>query len=219
MAVKTVKRLLRSNTGPSGTLNSDKFLRAILQLRNTPDATCHLSPAQVVFGRPLRDSFSFLNRLEKFSNRHIHPIWREAWKEKESALRTRYHKTAEALSSHCRPLSPLHIGDRCYVQNQTGPHPNRWDRSGTVIETPGYDSYIVKVDGSGRITRRNRKFLRKFTPVETTVSECPPPPISNPLVETTTSPPSPPSPPDLPRRSSRQTHPPPSYDADSGRWI
>ena len=32
-----------------------------------------------------------------------------------------------------------------------------------MIETPGHDSYLVKVDGSGRVTKRNRRFLRKFT--------------------------------------------------------
>ena len=164
VAVKSMKRLLRSNTGPNGSLNTDNFLRAILQLRNTPDSDCHLSPAEVMFGRPLRDAFSFINRLEKFSNPHLRPTWRSAWHEKESALRQRYHRTSEALSSHSRPLPPLSEGDRCYIQNQTGRFPKRWDRSGTVMECLGHDSYTIKVDGSGRLTKRNRQFLRKFTP-------------------------------------------------------
>ena len=42
VAVKSVKRLLRSNVNPSGSLNSDKFLKALLQLRNTPDPDCKL---------------------------------------------------------------------------------------------------------------------------------------------------------------------------------
>ena len=37
VAVKSTKRLLRSNIDASETLNSDKFLRTLLQLRNTPD--------------------------------------------------------------------------------------------------------------------------------------------------------------------------------------
>ena len=37
VAVKTAKRLLRSNTGPTGSLEHDRFVRAMLQLRNTPD--------------------------------------------------------------------------------------------------------------------------------------------------------------------------------------
>ena len=69
-----------------------------------------------------------------------------------------------------RPLDPLQIGDRCYIQNQAGNHPKRWDRSGTIVESPGFDSYTIKVDGSGRLTRRNRRYLRKFMPVSPTIS-------------------------------------------------
>ena len=165
VAVKTVKRLLRSNTTPSGSLDTEKFLTAMLQLRNSPDPECNLSPAQVLYGKPIRDSLAFVNCLEKYSNPHIRPTWREAWREKEAALRTRYHRTAESLGAHARPLRPLYPGDKCYVQNQTGNYPKRWDRSGTVLEALEHDSYIVKVDGSGRLTRRNRQFLRKFEPV------------------------------------------------------
>ena len=165
VAVKTVKKLLWSNTGPSGTLDTEKFLTAMLQLRNTPDPECRLSPAQVLYGRPLHDSLAFVNRLEKFTNPDIRPIWREAWREKEAAFQTRFHRTSESLASHARPLQPLRPDDKCYVQNQTGNYPKRWDSSGTVLELLGHDSYIIKIDGSGWLTRRNRQFLRKFKPV------------------------------------------------------
>ena len=153
-----------SNTGPAGNLDQDRFLRAILQLRNTPDPGCHLSPAQIIFGRPLRDSLSFVNKLEKFSNPNVRPLWRDAWAAKEEALRTRITRTTEALKAHSRPLRPLTIGERVLLQNQRGHHPTKWDRSGTVLESPGHDQYRVKVDGSGRLTLRNRRFLRAYTP-------------------------------------------------------
>ena len=159
VAVKSAKRLLRSNTGPSGTLNSDNFLRVMLQLRDTPDPDCNISPAQIVFGKPMRDAFSFVNRRVKFSNPHVRPTWREAWQEKESALRQRFHRSSETLDEHARPLPPLAVGNKCYIQNQTGNNPKRWDRSGTVVEVGDYDSYNIKVDGSGRISKRNRRFL------------------------------------------------------------
>ena len=52
VAVKSAKRLLRSNTDSSGTLDNDRFLRAMMQLRNTQHPDCNTSPAEIVFGRP-----------------------------------------------------------------------------------------------------------------------------------------------------------------------
>ena len=71
LGVKTSKRLLRSNTGPTGCLDHDRVGRAMLQLRNTRDPDSSLSPAQIILGRPLRDSLSFVNRLEKYSKTHM----------------------------------------------------------------------------------------------------------------------------------------------------
>ena len=102
--------------------------------------------------------------IEKFSNPHIRPLWRQAWAAKEEALRTRITRTTESLNAHSRPLRPLTLGERVFLQNQQGPNPTKWDRSGVVVESAGHDQYRVKVDGSGRITLRNRRFLRAYTP-------------------------------------------------------
>ena len=56
-----------ANVSPNGDLDEDSFLRALLHLRNTPDPDCDLSPAEIVFGRPLRDAFFFVNRIAKFT--------------------------------------------------------------------------------------------------------------------------------------------------------
>ena len=54
------------------------------------------------------------------------------------------------------------------IQNQTCPHPNKWDKTGVIIEVHQFDQYmyVVRVDGSDRITLRNRKFLRGYVPVQ-----------------------------------------------------
>ena len=176
VAVKTAKRLLMSNVGPTGSLDQDRFLRAMLQLRNTPDQDCNLSPAQIVFGRPLAGPLRFANRLEKFANPHIRPLWQDAWAAKEEALRTRMSRTTESLSAHCKPLRPLALGEKVFLQNQQGPSPNKWDRSGVVVESLAHDQYRVRIDGSGRLTLRNRRFLRSYTPVATCAQR---PPLSS----------------------------------------
>ena len=169
VAVKQAKRLLRSNVNESGSLDSDKFLTAMLQLRNTPDSDCQVSPAEIMYGRQLRDGFAFLNKLDKFSNPAVRPVWREAWKLKEEALRTRFVKNAEAINHKARKLRPLYVGSRCLLQNQGGAHPRKWDRSGVVMEVLPHDQFVVRIDGSRRLTRRNRRFLRMYKPVSTSI--------------------------------------------------
>jgi len=145
----------------------------MMQLRNTPDLDCDVSPAVIVFGRLIRDAFAFISRLEKFSNENVRPIWRDAWNRKEDALRERFHRTSEQLNKHSRQLPTLIVGDRCYIQNQTGNYLKKWDRSGTIVEQFDHDSYAVKIDGTGRVTRRNRRFLRKFIPITPTIQHSP----------------------------------------------
>ena len=50
------------------------------------------------------------------------------------------------------------------MQNQKGNKPKRWDRTGLVIEVKPNDQYLVKMDGSGSASLRNRRFLRPTTP-------------------------------------------------------
>ena len=170
--MKSAKRLLRTNVGPTGSLNTDRFLRAILQLRNTPDPDSKVSPAEIIYGRPIRDAFTFCNRRETFSNPQVQSHWKDAWMLKEQALRKRFVQWSERHNERTRLLRPLN-GDRCFLQNQVGPHSRRWDRSGLIVDTLPYDQYVIKVDGSGRLTTRNRRYLRLFKNVSVSIPDIP----------------------------------------------
>ncbi|XP_014667992.1 PREDICTED: myosin-1-like [Priapulus caudatus] len=113
-----------------------------------------------VFGRPIRDFIPI--HPGKYQP---HSTWRETFTSREEALRNRHMRSAERLSEHTRPLPPLTIGDYVRIQNQTGPNPTKWDKTGIVVEVRQFDQYVVWVDGSGRVTLRNRKFLRQYIPV------------------------------------------------------
>jgi hypothetical protein len=158
LGVKTVKRLLRENVTIHGKLESAKFSRALLQYRNTPDRDTKMSPAMALFGRELRD---FLPRpgLALMGD-----MWTGLASAREQALARRSTEAREKWSLSTKLLQPLGVGDSVFIQNQLGNHPRKWDKRGTVVKVEGFDQYQIMVDGSRRLTRRNRKFLRKFQP-------------------------------------------------------
>ena len=86
---------------------------------------------------------------------------------RELALRERFLRGAERWSRNTRDLKPLMIGQKVLIQNQhgAGKIAKKWDRTGQVVEDLGYNKYRVRVDGSGRVSDRNRQFLRQITPV------------------------------------------------------
>ena len=159
IAVKTVKRMLMDNTGPSGSIDVDKFQKAMLIYRNSIDPETKASPALVLFGRPIRDAIPIV--MGRYCP---HDTWKETRAHRERALAKRHSREHEKWSEHTHHLPPLRVGDHVYLQNLVGNHPKRWERTGVVIEVRQHHQYVVKVDGSGRVTLRNRGHLRKFTP-------------------------------------------------------
>ena len=157
-SVKAAKRMVRENTSKDGKLNTDKFVQALLTHRNTPDQT-GASPAQVVFGRNIKDFFP-----SKPGSLMLSPEWKLVLERRELALARRHSRRGEELKEHTRTLAPLNTGQVVLVQNQQGNKPKRWDRTGLVVEVKPNDQYLVKMDGSGSASLRNRRFLRPTTP-------------------------------------------------------
>ena len=95
----------------------------------------------------------------------------------------RHFLKSESLKLGSKLLKPLVAGDCVYIQNQAGPSPKKWSKSGTILEALPHDSYLVKVHGSNHITQRNRKFLRMFTPFSVAYTETTPTVAMNSLYE------------------------------------
>ena len=77
-----------------------------------------------------------------------HQTWRATLDKLEEALRKRHLRSAERWSEHTKKLPPLAVGNHVRIQNQTGPHPTKWDKTGQIIGVRQHDQYIVRVDGS-----------------------------------------------------------------------
>ena len=48
------------------------------------------------------------------------------------------------------------------VENQKGRYPKKWDKTGVVVENMDHDKVLVRMDGSRRLTTRNRRFVKKI---------------------------------------------------------
>jgi hypothetical protein len=149
--------MLRDNVSARGTSDRAKVSGALLQLRNTPDRDTRLSPAKALYGRELRD---FLPRP---GSSLMGEMWMNLADARETALGHRATNVEKEWSEHTRALPPLRVGDTVMIQNQSGNHPLRWDKRGTIVKDEGFDQYQVMVDGSRRLTRRNRRYLCLFT--------------------------------------------------------
>ena len=128
---------------------------------NTPCPVSGLSPAQIVYGRVLKDFLPL--QPGKFQPRQE---WRQAATDRAAAYAKRHIAKGEQMSNSSKPLQPLKTGDQVAVQNQRGQNPRQWHQTGVVIEVGPHNSYHVSIDGSRTITKRNRQFLRKIQPFQ-----------------------------------------------------
>ena len=153
LGVKTSRRILDQNVSKSnGSLYTEAVTRALLQYRNTPIQGLGLSPAQILFHRNLRDTVPVRSAMLK-----PHQQWIVAAENRELAFQKRNADTNERYNTFTRDLSPLPVGTRVLIQDHA--QKRRWNRSGVIVERLDR-KYTIRMDGSGRIVSRNRKFLK-----------------------------------------------------------
>lgn len=158
VAVKAAKRILRGNTGAGGSLRTDKVSQALLQYLNTPLHGSDRSPAQLATGRQLRDGVPTLRR-HYMVDRH----WKSSLRERE--LRWASHREEVQLGeAGKRNLPPLDAGQAVRIQDQAT---LKWDRTGVIVGALPHRQYLVRLDGSGRTSYRNRRHLRAVREVPT----------------------------------------------------
>ena len=124
-----------------------------MQYHNTPLPDLKLSPAQILFHRQLRDHIP-----AHPSQYQLHEEWLLLAKSRETLLQQRNKRLLNKYNSTAHALKPLTIGTKVVVQSNTGRR--LWNRTGVIVECLPYRQYTVRMNGSGRVTLRNRRFLR-----------------------------------------------------------
>ena len=163
-----MKKLIRAAwTGRH--LDGNQLTRTLLQYRNTPSRKDGLSPAEKLYGHPIQDTLPAHRRA-----------FLAKWQRNSSDVERRVVSTQEAVEEsnnlHARPLPEINIGSRVALQS----HETKcWDIYSTVTDMGQHMDYFIKTQ-SGRVSVRNRRFIRCRTPVSVTYQEpdpaalCPP---------------------------------------------
>ena len=149
-AVKSVKSLVAKTT-VGGNLDDESFDRGLLELRNAPRADGR-SPAQIVFGHPLRSCVPAHRRSFAKEWQTSEEICDKRAAEQRAQIEEQYNKSAKSLT-------PVKIGTSVRLQ---GPVTGRWDKVGVVVGVGRHRDYHVKLP-SGRVLWRNRRYLRPTT--------------------------------------------------------
>ena len=77
---------------------------------------------------------------------------------REKLMATKNEEIVDQWNKSARGLCEINDGADVFCQN---PHTRVWDRSGRVIECLPYRQFRIRLDGTGRITLRNRRHLRQ----------------------------------------------------------
>ena len=150
-AVKSAKKIIRDNANSNGSLQNDKAAKAILQYRNTPLADIGLSPAQILLHRQLRDAIPANPNHYK-----PHREWAISAEEREKAVAKTNQSTQNYYNKNAHLLEPLETKTAVRIQSK-----GKWDKTGSIVEILPNRKYRIRVDGSGRTTLRNRRFIKE----------------------------------------------------------
>ena len=133
LAVKSLKRMLRDYVSGSGCLDSDAITQALLSHANTTCKILKVSPAELAFGRTLRDFFP--RNVDALMPIPEKLLTAEA---KELRQRTIRADMGRRLDLHTKVLDKLVVGDHVQMQNLRGAHPLKSGRSGVVVSDDGF---------------------------------------------------------------------------------
>lgn len=129
-------------------LDKGKLARSLLQYRNTPSRRDGLSPAQKLFGHPIKDA-AFMPK----------------WQQSMEAQACKCNDQVELFyNRHAHFLPEIHTGSHVVVQNLVSRH---WDIYRVVIEVNPHQRYYVRTS-SKHILVRNRQLLRRRVPPSST---------------------------------------------------
>jgi hypothetical protein len=144
-AVKEMKKLIRANLTTSANIDTQSLLAGLIMFRNTPRNPTNKSPAELLFGRQIRDSLPCPRDM-------LLPQYRY-----HSEERLYNHEIARQKGPS-RELPLLNPRASVRIQN---PITKKWDNTGEVLDF-GLNRREYLIRTGDKIIRRNRHFLKEY---------------------------------------------------------
>ena len=119
----------------------------------------NLSPAQKLYGHPVQDTLPA-------HRRSFAPEWQHKLQEADVHRERNLQRAENYYNSHAHELPDIHVGSSVAIQH---PQTKLWETYGTVIAVSPHRKYYVKTQ-SGRVFVRNRRFIKKRTPLSIPVN-------------------------------------------------
>ena len=152
-AVKSMKKLI-APAWRGRSIDQNKLQRSLMQYRNTPCPRDGRSPAQKLYGHPVQDTLPA-------HRRSFAPEWQKTPAEGEMRYKEVLEKAETAYNQHAQSLPDIKKGTNVAVKN---PVTKMWDIYGIVTDVSPRRRYFIRTQ-SGSILVRNRRFLRRRTPI------------------------------------------------------
>ena len=110
-----------------------------------------------MFCRNLRDFVPSHPKHYKLNNKWVNLAY-----QRELQLQKQNEQLSKSYNKHAHPLKPLQLGTNVLVQNKHDKRHfiNIWNLSGHIVEVLQHRQYKVRMDGSGRVSLRNRKHIK-----------------------------------------------------------
>ena len=138
LAVKIAKRILIDSIDSYSWLHYDSTTRALLTHRNTPIQDLGISPAMMLYGRVIKDHLPA--HRDKY---RIHKWWNEISHYQEKVMAKRHLRNERQYNEHSHLLQEIEVTQPVQIQNQTGPYPCWWEKTGRVVEALDNRQYHV----------------------------------------------------------------------------
>ena len=143
-AVKSIKRQLKKSKSKS------EFKENLAELNRQPRSDGNI-PADV------------------FLRRHVRGNMPKIIPDPNSVIRKKVNENKPDKMGKSHELAILKLGDKVRVQN---PKSKLWDEKAKVIGIMKYDrSYLIENCENNRVSRKNRRFLRPFSDIESELTE------------------------------------------------